>query len=72
MSQNRKLPKNYFIINSNKQLSEDVKDNILDILVSSKCPNESMFNSIPDFTSFDGETILIGGGGQWATLLDIS
>ena len=59
-----------------KILSDSPLDNltlkkILDIFSESLCPNESMFFSIDNFTSFDGKIIKLGVTGRFTETLYI-
>ena len=45
---------------------------IEDIFRESNCPNESMFNSIDDFTDFDGnELIILGMPGAYHATIEV-
>lgn len=38
---------------------------VIDIFKVSRCPNESLWHSIPRFKSFDGEIVQIGEGNRF-------
>ena len=70
MSQNADSKRTIHIF-SDKLIPPDTVKMIEDIFKESQCPNESMFNSVDDFTTFDGKEIVILGmpGAYHATIL---
>ena len=69
MSQNADGKRTIHIF-SDKLIPQNTINMIKDIFKESQCPNESMFNSVDDFTNFDGKEIVILGmpGAYHATI----
>ena len=45
---------------SNEFITQETLQKIRDIFAESHCPNESMFNSIPDFNRLCDDVVIIG------------
>lgn len=58
-------------IQSDKPVDGLTLKNIIDIFKVSKCPNESLFNSIKDFKYFDGNTVQIGNGKNFFEVINV-
>ena len=59
-------------IRSDAPISEETFKKITDIFKQSLCPNESMLNSIPDFTSFNNNgVIIIGNDGNHTARIEL-
>lgn len=58
-------------IQSDKPIDGLTLKNIIDIFKVSKCPNESLFHSIKDFKSFNGNTVQIGNGNIFFEVVNV-
>ena len=59
-------------IRSDKPISELRLKKIRHIFNESLCPNESLRNSIPDFTSYDGDQIVqLGEGDNYVEFIEV-
>ena len=60
-------------IRSDKPISRDRLMKIKYIFRESKCPNESLRNSIPNFTSYDGDHIVqLGEGNNYVEFIEVN
>lgn len=58
-------------IQSGKEISEDTVQKIKGIFTESKCPNESLYRTFDDFTSFVGEVVQFGEGDQFVEYISV-
>ena len=59
-------------VRSDKPISEDCLQKIKQIFIESMCPNESLRNSIPDFTSYDCDQVVqLGEGDNYVEFINI-
>ena len=59
-------------VRSDKPISELRLKKIQYIFNESLCPNESLRNSIPDFTSYDGDQIVqLGEGDNYVEFIEV-
>ena len=56
---------------SDRALTQLELQKIQSIFHESKCPNESLINSIEDCKGYDGERVLVGEGGQFTAHIEI-
>ena len=60
-------------VRSDKPISELHLKKIQHIFNESLCPNESLRNSIPDFTSYDGDQIVqLGEGDNYVEFIEVN
>ena len=63
--------KNVIEIRSDEPISDETIRAVKDICKRSQCPNESMFNSIPNFKSFNNNGVLIiGNNGEYKATIE--
>lgn len=58
-------------INSDRALTQTELLKIQEIFQHSKCPNESLINSIDDCKGFNGEQVLVGVGGAFTSHIEV-
>ena len=58
-------------VNSDRALTQIELQKIQSIFQESKCPNESLINSIEDYKGFHGEQVLVGKGGQFTAHIEV-
>ena len=56
---------------SNKIIPPETLKKIEDIFAESQCPNESMFNSIPEFVAYVADVIIIGDSGSYHATVQV-
>ena len=58
-------------VNSDRALTQIELQKIQEIFQESKCPNESLINSIDGCKGVDGEQVLVGAGGKFAAHIEV-
>ena len=58
-------------IQSGEYISEETLEKIKDILHNSRCPNESLKNSVENFSFFDGKTIQLSDGENFVEYVEV-
>jgi len=59
-------------IQSGEKISDDTIQKVRDIFAESKCPNESLYHTFDDFTSFDGEVVQFGEGDIYVAYIEVN
>lgn len=59
-------------IQSGEKISDDTIQKIKDIFAESNCPNESLYHTFDDFTSFDGKVIQFGEGDKFIAYVEVN
>jgi len=59
-------------IQSGEKISDDTIREVKDIFAESNCPNESLYHTFDDFTSFDGEVIQFGEGSKFVAYVEVN
>jgi len=58
-------------IQSGEEISDDTIQKVKGIFAESNCPNESLYHTFDDFTSFDGEVIQFGEGNKFVVNIEV-
>ena len=59
-------------IQSGEKISDYTIQKIKDIFAESNCPNESLYHTFDDFTSFDGKVIQFGEGDKFIAYVEVN
>ena len=59
-------------IKSGKPISLATKEKICSIFAESQCPNESLMNSIPNFTNYGNGVVQLSEGDKYSCTIEVN